>query len=867
MPIYRTAAVLAAALLATSRAAAAQADPHADAAAALQQCMAAAQAGTELPAIAAADRAQALFQQWAKDAPRDPAPRIGLASVASRCRIPFAEMMQKGVLVGQANGLLEEALQMDSTSWDARFSLAMNHFHSPEFMGKTGDAIRHLEILLAQQHDRADRPSFALPYLYLGDLYKRVHRDADARALWERGARLFPGDARFKQKLTGAAPAASATGAAAPAGRTAAGATRTATPGTAAARPGGAVSAAAAARGAALTLAPIVADGGNRLDDTRSQTALRRIDVLTTPGGSADVMQSFQTMPGATRAGDGSDLYVRGGDPAEAPVFVDGARLVYPGRHENLNGAVFGILDSQVLKNAYFSSGGFSVRYGDALSGVLDLETNGRPIARRVNVMANTVQLGLNGDLPAGRRAGAWASVRGTDAAVMLAMHGRANEFSRAPTSLEGIAGAVWEPRAGTQLKLVAIADGDQSARDVDYYGWTGPFQSRGMNRLAALSGRTVSMDGARGLRGSLSFTRRTTGYTYGVLDRDRTDRAARGRLDGDLAWGSDGRIRVGVEGAWMDAHEEGVVPTTQQLAPGSPSEQTQMLADATHVGGYVEAERQMGSRVAVIGGLRADRLPGEDAWTADPRLALAFRAAGGWTLRAGGGVFHQGRWRTRYQLPDAGSPSGTPTVARHLTVGAEHGGEPSLKVEAFVKDYDGYVENGEGPRIAAGRAMGMDAILRWSHQKVLNGWITYSYLDGTLSLADGRDVPSAVDVTHTLTGVARLTLPHSFEVGTTARLGTGRPFTPITGADAAGKAVYGAPNGDRMPTYTRLDGRVMRYLPMNGSVGVLYLEMLNLLDRNNVQAYTYGPGYAERRAVPAFFSNRTLILGMGLTF
>jgi hypothetical protein len=69
------------------------------------------------------------------------------------------------------------------------------------------------------------------------------------------------------------------------------------------------------------------------------------------------------------------------------------------------------------------------------------------------------------------------------------------------------------------------------------------------------------------------------------------------------------------------------------------------------------------------------------------------------------------------------------------------------------------------------------------------------------------------------------------------------------------------------MPNYQRLDARVMRYLPMNGSVGVLYLEMLNLLDRENVQAYTYGPGYTGRHAVPAFFANRTIILGMGLTF
>ena len=854
MPHTKTATLLAAAILAAGaqRAAAQQpADPHADARAALTQCIAAAEGGRELEAKTAADRAEGLYRDWMLAAPRDPAPRVGMANVHTRCRIPFAEMMNKGELLMMGNALLEQALQLDSTSWEARFSLAMNHFHTPAFMGKATEAIRQLEILVAQQGNRADRPHYAMPYLYLGDAYKRANREADARAIWQRAAALFPADARFQQRLSGA-PAQPAGGA-------------TAAPVAGQPRAEGVVSAASAQRGRALTLAPVVADGGNRLDDTRSRTALRRLDVLLTPGATADVMQAFQTMPGATRASDGSDLYVRGGDPSEAPVYLDGSRLIYPGRHENLNGAVFGILDSNVLKSAYFASGGFSARYGDALSGVLDLETNGRPVARRARVMANTVQLGLNADLPLGRRAGAWTSLRATDAGLMLAMHGRAEEFSDAPSAIEGVAGMVWEPRAGTQVRLTALADGDRSARDIDYYGWSGPFTSRGMNRLATLTARTVSLDGTRAVRASVSATRRTTGYEYGVLDRERTDRAARARLDGDLAWGG-GRLRGGVEGAWMDARQTGAVPTTGELAPGSPFDATETADDASHLGGYVEAERPLGSAVAVIAGLRADRLPGEGAWMVDPRLALAVRA-GEWTLRAAGGVFHQGRWRTKYALPDAGAPSGTPTEATHLVVGAERGGEPSVKAEAFVKDYGGYVEAGDGPAVVDGRAAGLDAIVRWSRQKTVNGWITYSFLDGTVGLADGRTVSSAIDVTHSLTGVARVTLPGKWEVGSTARLATGRPFTPVTGVDVTGKPVYGVPNGGRMPTYQRLDARITRYIPMRAGLGVAYLEMLNLLDRENVQSYTYGPGYATRRGVPSFFAERTLVLGMGLTF
>jgi vitamin B12 transporter len=797
----------------------------AEARAAVEACAEAGERNDEAAARPAAERAATLLRAWLQAEPQAVEPRVRLAAVRVRCEIPFAEMMAAGALVGQANALLEEALRIDSTHWEARFSLAVNHFHTPEFLGRTPDAIRHLEILLRQQGDRAE-PHHALTHLYLGDLYRRTGREADAASAWRRGAALHPGDPRFAERLGGGG------GAAVP-----------------------------------FVLPPLVVEGGNRLDDARSATSLRRVDVLTTPGGTADVMQAFQTAPGATRAEEGSDLYVRGGDPAETPVFVDGARLIYPGRYETLNGAAFGVLDAQVLRSAYFSSGGFSARYGDALSGVLDVATVGRPAARGARLNANTVQVGTTAELPLSPRAGAWLSARGTHGGLMLAMHGRSDEFERAPAALEAIAGLVWSPRAGTEVKAITMADEDGVARVVEAHGWEGAFRSRGSNRLAALSARTLLAGDRLAVRGSVSGSERVSRFRFGVLDRERNDAGVTARGDADLSLPGGGRLSGGVEASWMEGTTSGTVPAADRLAPGSPATVLSGTAEeARHVGAYVEHERTLGPSLAVIAGVRGDLLPGEEAPTVDPRVAVAYRA-GAWTLRAGGGVFHQGRWRRRYAVPDAGSPSGTPTRAEHLVAGAERGGEPALRVEGYTKGYGAYAASGEGPAIVGGRANGIDAMVRWTRQRRLNGWITYGFLDGRVRLEDGSDVPSAVDVTHSLTGVGRLMVWPGWELGGTLRLGSGRPFTPISGADAERRPVYGAPHGARLPAYSRLDGRITRYVPTRGGVGVLYVEGLNLLDRRNVSGYTYAAGYAERRPVLSYFSERTLVLGLGVGF
>lgn len=778
------------------------------------------------------------------------------ARVISQCRIPLAGMMRRGSLIGESSALLERALELEPTHLVARFTLGMNHYHTPAFMGRADDGIREFERLIADHPSEGDGRdagrdgTIARAYLYLGDLYERTRRTEDARATWRSGAGRFPEFLPLASKPT-------------------AGTRSTPDP------PGSGGSGPTPNEGAdqaVYDLPGIVVEaGGYSMDDPRTATRLTKMEVYTMPGGTADVLQTFQTMPGVTRVTEGSDLYVRGGDPAEAPIYVDGARLFHPGRFESLNGSTFGLLDPAVMRKAYFSSGGFSARYGNALSGIVDMETDGRPAERRWRAGANLATLGASFWQPVGRAAGVWGTSSMTHTGAMLALHGRSERYPTPPRSFQGMMGVVVEPSSRATLRVTALAESDRTALLTASHGYDGEFRSNASTRLATLSGRLVSREGDAAVRLSLGASTRYSDFAFGVLDRAREDRSLGVRLDGELSRGAF-QLRAGLEGALLDASSSGRVPVTAALAPGSPWRALAAENEgAEHVGGYVEVETRVSGRLAMVSGMRADRLPGETIWLGDPRLAVAYQLDT-WTFRVGGGGFSQGRWRTRYQLPDDARPAGVPRRARHWMAGVQREGELAFRAEAYHKDYGSYVTSGDGAAVVDGRVTGLDVILRWAGTDLISGWLTYSFLDGEIELEDGTRTRSEYDVTHNATGVAKVPIGASWELGLTGRYATGRPITPVIGAtprarEQTAAPVFGSTYSDRLPEYFRLDGRLTRLVPYRGGVLVAYLEGLNLLDRPNVMAYTYDADYRVRRPTRSFFGDRTLVLGVEAQF
>lgn len=123
----------------------------------------------------------------------------------------------------------------------------------------------------------------------------------------------------------------------------------------------------------------VVAAGSFEASDKKKGAVMSPIDVVTTAGNNGDIANASRTLPGAQQIGESEGLFVRGGTGEETKQFVDGTLM----KSTNFS-SVPGILQPArvspfLFDGIVFSSGGYSVLYGQALSGALILESVDMP--------------------------------------------------------------------------------------------------------------------------------------------------------------------------------------------------------------------------------------------------------------------------------------------------------------------------------------------------------------------------------------------------------------------------------------------------------------------------------------------------------
>jgi len=292
-------------------------------------------------------------------------------------------------------------------------------------------------------------------------------------------------------------------------------------------------------------------------------------------------------------------------------------------------------------------------------------------------------------------------------------------------------------------------------------------------------------------------------------------------------------------------------------------------------VGAYGELGIEATPRLQLIPGLRLDTylLDGQYRESIDPRLAARYKVSPAWTLKG-----YLGRF-TQPPLPEVfdrrfGNPKINPEYGNHYGVGYEWKPDPlwSIDSEIYFSDRrdvvvstDDVVANPDGTftRLvynngARKYAYGFEAIIKREISDHAFGWLSYTFSRARVRLPGEEWTPTRFDQPHVLNAVASYKPGHNFELGAKLQLASGRPDTPIIGGtynSDTGKfePLKGADRSVRVPTFYQLDVRAEKdWLYDTWSLG-LYLDVINVLNTQNVEAIEYDYRFRQSAPITSF--------------
>ncbi len=631
-----------------------------------------------------------------------------------------------------------------------------------------------------------------------------------------------------------------------------------------------------------IKLSEAVVMGSSFASEEGKGVVIKSIDVLTTPGGAADIFQSLKTMPGLTQVSESAQLYVRGGDPAETVTLIDQAPIYHPYTLESAYGGLFSNLNTALVRSMFFSSGGFSVKYGNVLSGVLDVETKDLPGTRNFNIGISMASAEINAELPLKEnKAGMRLSAQQSFTKPLMWLNGSLDEFTVTPVSRNLNASLIFKYSGTGKLKLSGMLAGDKQGVKVQRAELNGTFNGNSETRFVNLQQTDIIFHDVI-IKNSVAYSSFRNIWQLGILDLTKTDDVFQFRTDLEKIVTSEFKILTGFVVQRRTESFNGIIPQDDfDLRKETNGKFLNENISATRTGFYGEINKLNLSGIKnlyLIAGLRGDFTPKYGLATFDPRFGIGYKLNENSTLKAGWGVFHQVP-DSRLFAENDGNPDLKSMRAVHYVISYDYnfGDGNMLRIEAYRKNYKNlpleddkknYNNNGYG------FAEGVDLIVKGSLPSGLSGWISYGYINTKRYWLNYKKLSrSEFDITHNFSLVAKYNISPMWQVGLNFKYATGRPFTPVVAAEYLParnifKPVYGETNSGRYPAYKRLDFRITHLNLLSGKYfAVFYAEMLNILNFNNLSGYSYNADYSVKKIINSYFGRRTIVFGVSINF
>ncbi|MGB4448273.1 MAG: TonB-dependent receptor [Cloacibacterium sp.] len=470
-------------------------------------------------------------------------------------------------------------------------------------------------------------------------------------------------------------------------------------------------------------------------DKKRATTLLTPIDVYTTAGANGQISSALETLPGVQKVGESEGLFVRGGTGTETKFFMDG-NLV----NNYFGNSVPGIkamdrLNTSLFKGNVFSSGGYSAVYGQALSGVLALESIDLP-------ERNAADFGISPIFASGgiqrvnqeKTHSYGISLGYSNLELMQKILKFNTDFEKAPQSFGGNGNFRIKTSRGGFIKYYGSYDTSSmklSSPNLDDENSSDKINQNGKNTFHSLSYREKFGRYTLNLGSSYNFNQN-------ILHFSNIDQNGTSQFNNDI----DSKGNYFNAKALMERKLFKISAIRAGIELNTTKEETWVFIaqkkyefrdDITSL--FAETDLGISNDLSLKIGARAENSSSINRWNFSPRFAMAYRISKEWTSSLAYGTFFQNpesRFFTENYQPNY-------QRADHYIFQVQRAADGrSLRLETYYKKYQDLIKtttdfyrpialNNNG----SGYAKGIE--LFWRDKKSLKNidyWVSYSYLD-----------------------------------------------------------------------------------------------------------------------------------------
>jgi len=600
-----------------------------------------------------------------------------------------------------------------------------------------------------------------------------------------------------------------------------------------------------------------------------SHFSLDRATIQSIPTLGDDPMRVVQRLPGAAASGASARTHFRGGDEDEIGILLNGHRLFDPFHVRDFQN-IFSAIDARAIEGVEVYTGGFPVRYGERMSGIILMQSLETPDDWRHEIGISVYNTSVLTTGTSGRANWLLSARRGNLDLVIDPQFGKpsySDAFARAGLELTPNAALTFNVLyANDSVEVVLESDPDELEQvhsDTKNLQFWLQLDNRWSDRLSSHSILSaVDFDNVRA--GTLNDPEKIVGLVRDARSAQqigfRQDFSFRASERHALQWGFEIR-RNEANYDYRNHAEYFELPAIYPEQPDSIDTQVRASPSGGNYALYVADRWRFSSDTVLEWGLRWD----DQTYTGtasdsqlSPRISLLQYLGDRSELRVSWGRYHQAQEIHELQVEDGIDGFWPAQRADHFIIGYLHDFDDhnTLRIEAFRKALDSVrprFENLFDPlgvipevqpdrvRIDAESALATGIEVFFEHDRgPIEWWASYVFAD-VADRIDDENVHRSWHQRHAAQGGIRWH-NEAWDIALAANVHSGWPSTDLAlvenGVDDEGETAYlvipGPRNAGQYDTFASLDFRVSRKWLLPRGRLTAFFEVTNLTNRKN---------------------------------